>query len=216
MNLWKIINSDKREINYVSFNNMIMHGTWEMTINIHGLVDSLNIKFHWTGIEQKARLHKFKLVHSTNSWVCRPQHRDEADWTQWLIAVTKVQDPKHAAAAIGGLPHQVVHWCTFKHSAADWHEDRSLSLWKIVNANNQLQNQVTFDGSSMHGQWELIKNHDGVVERLLIKFHFKADEFLAQWHDFTPVVNTNSWVCHPRSTRSTMWLIALAHVEDFM
>ena len=217
LSLWKIIESNGAEKNYVSFNNMRMHGTWWMTINPHGLVDTLNIKFHWQANEQKARMHEFRLVQSTNSWVCRPRDCANADWTQWLIAVTKVPDAMPAAAGLGGPPDQVVHWRTFVHSPADFSENRVLSLWKSVDANGQMKNSVTFGGCQMHGQWELIRNQvTGNVERLMIKFQYEADEGRAEWHVFTPEPSTNSWVCYRHPARSSMWLIAVAHVEEVM
>lgn len=217
LTLWKIICHDRPESNLVSFNNMTMHGHWEMTINPHGIVEDLKIRFHWNADGTKARVHKFKLVHCTNSWVCRPHNYHDADYTQWLIAVTGAQDAMPATAGIGGPPQQVVHCRSFKHSAADWAEDRTLSLWKIVATDGRVHNRVTFDGKPMHGQWELITNQDSQdVECLMIKFHFKANELEAQWHDFKPEASTNSWLCRTQLAKSTMWLIALVPVQEVM
>ena len=215
LSLWKIVEHDQSETLLVTFDKMAMHGEWKIAMNTYGMIDRLKIKFHWTAQNDKAHWHVFKQVPSTDSWVCRSRDDRFAQYTQWLIAFNNV------AQSIPAAPNdlngrQPVRWRSFMHSAADWNEERSLSLWKVMSSNGQEQNFVTFAGHMLHGQWCLIINHDGVVEKMMIKFHWQADDAKAQWHLFEPEANTNSWVCRSRQARSTMWLVALADVQEVL
>jgi hypothetical protein len=98
-----------------------------------------------------------------------------------------------SAPAAATAPATLMLFREFNHVVATDGQTCVLRLWTVMDAAGAAQNMVTFNHSTLHGNWLVAKNANGSIGRLWIMFDMQRNAVQPAWYSFTPIFGTNGF-----------------------